>query len=302
MTINHSEDYRNKTIEIILGKDDSERKWISEWDICSNPTCNCNDMAFKLFEAENGEGHTFPRHCFSLDVVGKKAVKLRGENATSKQDFRFAKSFAKDLSESDWNELRKFYMGYKRGITDSAPIAELRASFPEKEIEIEKLMIGYNEILPHAEAISVCLGDINYMIDDQYCLCSKCSCKDAVLTFIPVRDGRALNRNNLLTIFLDYKKRSWRTATDGPENIATPDELVQEILDKHLEKKFGKRHKNLRTIYKNYRKEKEKTLRRSPQMPQSFTEPAAGHKKIGRNEPCPCGSGKKFKKCCMLKQ
>ena len=22
------------------------------------------------------------------------------------------------------------------------------------------------------------------------------------------------------------------------------------------------------------------------------------HKKIGRNEPCPCGSGKKFKNCC----
>ena len=23
--------------------------------------------------------------------------------------------------------------------------------------------------------------------------------------------------------------------------------------------------------------------------------------KIGRNDPCPCGSGKKYKKCCMLK-
>ena len=23
-----------------------------------------------------------------------------------------------------------------------------------------------------------------------------------------------------------------------------------------------------------------------------------GTKKIGRNEPCPCGSGKKYKKCC----
>ena len=22
--------------------------------------------------------------------------------------------------------------------------------------------------------------------------------------------------------------------------------------------------------------------------------------KIGRNEPCPCGSGKKYKKCCLL--
>ena len=24
--------------------------------------------------------------------------------------------------------------------------------------------------------------------------------------------------------------------------------------------------------------------------------------KIGRNEPCPCGSGKKYKKCCLLEQ
>ena len=23
-----------------------------------------------------------------------------------------------------------------------------------------------------------------------------------------------------------------------------------------------------------------------------------GQKKIGRNDPCPCGSGKKYKKCC----
>jgi uncharacterized protein YchJ len=28
--------------------------------------------------------------------------------------------------------------------------------------------------------------------------------------------------------------------------------------------------------------------------------PASG--KVGRNEPCPCGSGKKFKKCCLNKR
>lgn len=26
--------------------------------------------------------------------------------------------------------------------------------------------------------------------------------------------------------------------------------------------------------------------------------PAVAEKKVGRNEPCPCGSGKKFKNCC----
>ncbi|MBU3912866.1 MAG: SEC-C domain-containing protein [Nanoarchaeota archaeon] len=25
-------------------------------------------------------------------------------------------------------------------------------------------------------------------------------------------------------------------------------------------------------------------------------------RKIGRNEPCPCGSGKKYKKCCLEKE
>ena len=28
-------------------------------------------------------------------------------------------------------------------------------------------------------------------------------------------------------------------------------------------------------------------------------EGAVQSKKIGRNEPCPCGSGKKYKKCCL---
>ena len=29
--------------------------------------------------------------------------------------------------------------------------------------------------------------------------------------------------------------------------------------------------------------------------------PIKADKAVGRNDPCPCGSGKKFKKCCALK-
>jgi len=32
-----------------------------------------------------------------------------------------------------------------------------------------------------------------------------------------------------------------------------------------------------------------------------YPEPIRVEKKIGRNEPCPCGSGKKYKKCCIMK-
>jgi len=33
-------------------------------------------------------------------------------------------------------------------------------------------------------------------------------------------------------------------------------------------------------------------------MPPVFYAPPAA--KVGRNEPCPCGSGKKYKKCCAI--
>ena len=28
-------------------------------------------------------------------------------------------------------------------------------------------------------------------------------------------------------------------------------------------------------------------------------QPVRVEKKVGRNDPCPCGSGKKYKKCCL---
>ena len=31
-----------------------------------------------------------------------------------------------------------------------------------------------------------------------------------------------------------------------------------------------------------------------------IAEPALKTHKVGQNEPCPCGSGKKYKKCCGL--
>ena len=39
-----------------------------------------------------------------------------------------------------------------------------------------------------------------------------------------------------------------------------------------------------------------KIVRRAPQKPKGIT--ISGKEKIGRNEPCPCGSGKKYKNCC----
>ncbi|MDX1778368.1 MAG: SEC-C metal-binding domain-containing protein, partial [Thermodesulfobacteriota bacterium] len=49
------------------------------------------------------------------------------------------------------------------------------------------------------------------------------------------------------------------------------------------------------------------TVELEPDKPEDITQlnlllnppqPKIAEKKIGRNDPCPCGSGKKYKKCC----
>jgi SWIM/SEC-C metal-binding protein len=49
------------------------------------------------------------------------------------------------------------------------------------------------------------------------------------------------------------------------------------------------------------------TIGLEPDKPEDITDlegllnppkPMTAEKKVGRNEPCPCGSGKKYKKCC----
>jgi tetratricopeptide (TPR) repeat protein len=50
--------------------------------------------------------------------------------------------------------------------------------------------------------------------------------------------------------------------------------------------------------YEESRKKHEATMARCRQEPQKQLNVQAVSLKVGRNDPCPCGSGKKFKKCC----
>ena len=45
-----------------------------------------------------------------------------------------------------------------------------------------------------------------------------------------------------------------------------------------------------------------KTLRQRIQQVEGEEEEEQTQRRVGRNDPCPCGSGKKFKKCCLRKQ
>jgi uncharacterized protein YecA (UPF0149 family) len=57
--------------------------------------------------------------------------------------------------------------------------------------------------------------------------------------------------------------------------------------------------KELNELAKNYNAQKKQGTIKSTGKVVAFKRKSP---KIGRNEPCPCGSGKKFKKCCLNKK
>lgn len=224
-----------------------------------------------------------------IDVNEKRYVDKDIKEQTPADNKKFAKDFAEQLITQDWKMLFSFFDNYTSYITDTMDIehCKITASFPVLDIEREGFVIGYHEILPFAEAWSY-EDDVNYyLILDQYCLDPDCPCTEVVLVVVPwVNDE--MKRDDEMIVRFDYQKKSWELQ-DSPFNKQYHlDSLFPEIMKSipDLIRQLKKRHEILKTIYNRYKKE------------QNILSENIKKTKIGRNEPCPCGSGKKYKKCC----
>ena len=79
-------------------------------------------------------------------------------------------------------------------------------------------------------------------------------------------------------------------------NVDIPE--TPDIIEKRIEQKEKQkaRKKELNELAYNYRKKKEQGILENNRKVVPFKRDTP---KVGRNEPCPCGSGKKYKKCCL---
>jgi hypothetical protein len=125
---------------------------------------------------------------------------------------------------------------------------------------------------------------------DQHCVRPGCGCTDVYLNLLPTeeKDG-PLDSAGVVSV--NYDAKTW----EPDENEPLPCDVVafKRLMESTIPGIYGKlraRHKRLRAIYAHCRKRAHTAMAQSiPQEP------------VGRNDPCPCGSGKKFKKCCMGK-
>lgn len=173
-------------------------------------------------------------------------------------------------------------------------------------------MVGYSEIFPLAPALAFSIGSERWLAVDDYCVNPDCDCRQVVLQFVTRAHERGLSlgrKKSPPAIFYDYLDGTFEKAQATQAHQPSLQALLSALKDQRprFDGEMKRRHKRLQALFKRARSQSEaaaesqRTQDSAPEPPPR-TEPATVRSpKPGRNTPCPCGSGKKYKKCCLPK-
>ncbi|MCX4247125.1 SEC-C metal-binding domain-containing protein [Paraliomyxa miuraensis] len=161
----------------------------------------------------------------------------------------------------------------------------------------------YRTAVPGAWDTLLDLEGRTYVVEDSYCINPRCDCQSVILEFYEAREGT----------FVGSAKVSVVTRRAGQFDTAIARMLWTEL------RKTGDLVDGLETRWQLMREIGEALVREAlvplPTLPTTIDELAdrtprfvtspdvqgQAARKIGRNAPCPCGSGHKYKRCCLGK-
>jgi hypothetical protein len=274
--------------------------------LCANPDCECGDVFIDLLE--------YDKSCPSGE--GRLKLTLRIDTATWQELEAPPRSEALNALAQEF--LREYPA--KERAAWQAEVAEKRrivrrlreCRLDPRDVETGKLVAFREVVIEPGSLVPSSLlflfqfehAGIKYLMDDFYCSNPDCHCGDVHLTFFgftgaPVASGKAVIKE-CFQVVLSLEGRV--QSVDCPPAMRAQATAVLKAWRKSPE--FEHR---LESFLWRYAKIKEIAARSLPTRARlrpsiDRLSPAAEQEseppRVGRNEPCPCGSGKKYKKCC----
>jgi SEC-C motif len=278
---------KKKIIASIQNSDRIE-KYECKISACENPVCTCGDIDLELIPIQT-DGVT-KQHLLRRSVeidIDKRTLGYKNLEQVPGKDLIFAESFLGHLDDYDFQFLYESHFKYKNKISENTPPENIDGYFDYHKVEYDGLMSAYNDILPYGDQFIVAVDGNQCIILDQYCLLPKCPCSDTNLDIISTGNFGKLGKE-IFSAELNYRKKQWKL--DGGSSFSISLDTVRKAVEEQnpdIYSRMHKRHKKLKAIY-THCKRKNYSSEQGVQV-----------QKVGRNDPCPCGSGKKYKKCCL---
>ena len=258
---------------------------------CPSPVCPCRRITFVEAVGDGAEGDSAARR-FVLDPFMRCAAEVdAGDDA-------LAREVAAAMSVESWEALARLFLGVKARAIEAIDCERERASFRFEEIERDAVLVPYRETIPFDHEIRVRDGARELLVDEQDRVRSGCDCAEAIIVVLEVERGEARRgekaSKEVAALAIDHDTGHWHDAeTGGPLN-GEARELSRRLREQHpdLLATLGRRHAVLRRLYRS--------AAAAAGYPIGVGSAAStARTRVGRNDPCPCGSGRKYKKCCL---
>jgi len=274
------------------------RTWAVRLHCCESPLCGCANVDFYCIDMDQETPEQAERLHFGLDARERTVTADTGRDG-SRYASDFARAAAAEFGDKEWESVYEYLLVTKRKIIRTMDVAKVSLPDSPDDITEDGSLVGFGEIFPFAECFEFELDGEKWAADDQYCVMPDCDCRDVVLSFLhllPAEGRSGIVKEPIPAARYDYKRNKVTVECKpavGEPSLATLVRAVREAHPSFVED-VRHRHEQLKTLYLRT------VLAEGP--PDSAFGPGKTIRrddpKIGRNDPCPCGSGKKYKKCC----
>lgn len=275
---------------------------------CLNLECSCRDVWLHLNEVDPSGGHLPDPLTFEVRVGLENWV----ERDVPERSGKTAALVRELMVEFPSDAIKQFVEAHKQQRAIAKRIAEHKLDIADHG---DGELVCYSDVV-HASgglqrggkhAFFLTHAGQDYLIEDHYCPTPECDCRVVHIEFwkraVDDRQGDASRRirvtQQLMSSFtFDGRVREVRFSQEDPKttrNILAA--WAEQCSD--LQEELESRYEQIKAIGRRSFPKRPASLRR-PRLspPPSLPSSIKRDKRVGRNDRCPCGSGRKFKRCC----
>jgi hypothetical protein len=277
---------------------------------CLNPDCDCQEAHLQAFEVDDrfeairtngdkvevlhraapGEAPPPSRHVAALVDLETGQVREGEGGAVQARQPELIGWLREMVDDAALETLRD----YRRRIKDQARIEAEEAS---RTAWREQDWTGWDGEEPVGWVGATAGSRDVYELDgerfdaeDMYCIRAGCDCQDVRVRFIHRVQGGG---TTVGTVFVDGPTAEVVGTSHPPGERVRLGRLWEAFAARRDVTALSRRWRQMKGLAPQIR-----ALRREQFRPK----PIRSERRVGRNDPCPCGSGKKYKRCCLPRE
>ena len=263
-------------------------------------------IASLLFEEANEAGVILPDPIrFTLKLQPDTWQEIEPDDIRNRQDQTLIQEYFLDQSKA----VIRLILGRIKAARYDEDTCLSAFKMPRQDIR-KGMLVSYTEVMNYGDDDSplwfgydLVYGTRRYLVDDRYCPNPQCDCQTVFFDFHQV-SSETTEPICLLLVGFDGQRVEIQKCHQGSQSHARA--LLNQLLAQESDLLVECKRR-----YKRIRQATTRICDTQPLIPKALLEPKASARskivsippqrpstRIGRNSPCPCGSGRKYKQCC----